>query len=1044
MLSAEPESTTEQALDAARRVDPDALAEVLIQLTEEQRRELNPELLEITRSERRARQDEMLALERSRRIEYRNEKGPDGEFTAQLARWGTGNARDVDRGFLEWSFGPHPHLAELLAARPRRTIESIVLTSFGGPGSWFVWRDLIRRGVIDHPESSSYYLDLAISLDWCFYPERAELELLGPPLQGPPPERNSDSARAEALREQRRNAISVEVMVERLADDQPLPGEVITALSYEEVVDRISMSDTWLIALPRAVEAGLLDRDELVDAALTGQLRDLRKSSSAFFRKLFDALGPTVEECAGRASQLVQIVAAGQPSESAAAARRLRELVADGVELDASSVCAAVVTPLTGAQKAPAVEALRLVEAVDVGPVEKCRAAVHGLGHRHAEVQQRAVAVLESAVPDIAPDVLADAAGYVDSVAPANRPGLLKVLGEPEDVGVGPTSGATSDAAALFGPSEVDALMATLDRKALAHSNLVELLEMAAGGEMPGPLSFDPYAIRADSAAVEPFRSAAELLQKLTETLAGSIIPIELELVIDGLARTDPQLIGVDELSPVLALLDLADTNGRWHGSSVRAYLGVAVHHWCNRIQPESLPYLKVNRRRWFRSSAVTHDLLVPATDAGQRPGFTAFDGSSQPAGLLGFVSARLWEAVQIALTAPRPTLALPTSVNGWLEPGVLAVRLEEVLEGRATPRRFELIQALLRVRPGGSVPHMTRRVGDSPAGVALARLCGGQTDPGDEGLERAVSDRGHPLALAPVRFVNEEQAWEDTVIAYEVERRASSLRRDDPVGQLIAQLEPPAEYPRRWSPHGSSLLAEDRLLVDWTVVGMPGHHDVVAAVAAALMAIDLDSNRSGDTFDLLLSAAVEPDEPMSFGTHVMLAMGLCDRNTITSAAAGDLLIAAAVDGRLDACLLGRLLAQLMDVDVIGARRFAASTAGVVQVSPIVAERVRQMLGGWIAALQPDDPGRRSSGVHAVLETLEQACATSGRGVVEPEARARLEDMASGNSKRAQSARRLLELPTGDGSAAVAEAIGNLMCRAERWRAPPIVKADDA
>jgi hypothetical protein len=190
-------------------------------------------------------------------------------------------------------------------------------------------------------------------------------------------------------------------------------------------------------------------------------------------------------------------------------------------------------------------------------------------------------------------------------------------------------------------------------------------------------------------------------------------------------------------------------------------------------------------------------------------------------------------------------------------------------------------------------------------------------------------------------------------------------------------------------------------------------------------MAVDLDQNRSTDDYHKFLAVLTSAVTPLGWSSNALLAVALTEKNTVTSAAAVDLFLEAAADGRLDPQDVGRHLAMLTNSEVSKAARFAKALTPVVGMSPLIAERVGQMICSWLSHIdaQPRDLG-------TVLETLELACSAAGRGVEDP-ARAQLEAASSGSSKRAKSARRLLAIddPGRAGKQAWAECAEALLAR---------------
>lgn len=976
--------SVKEARRAATAREPDALADALTALTEKERRSLHDELRELTKA-----------------VLSPNDRDPALDRCFFIALWGTGTSRDVRNAIASWRFAPDPRIADVVAVRPQKTIDALTRTALRNDwdrGAWFVIRDLIRRGVIPHPQTEEYYEHLVRALPFL----------------------TSTVSMGTHAEERLAGAV-----VAQLETDGPLPGELLRALEIEEAVNTLAnayVGDAWMLACEQAMRAGIYRREQLLDVGVDGQLRDFRKSASAFFRKLFDRLDPSPAEIAERLDKLVRIVASSNPGEQVAAANLIARAAKSGTPTDHHAIAAAVATPLTGSHKGAAVTALRLV--VDSGmPVEmQAGAAVHGLGHPHADVQDRALRIIEQCGGNVPAGVRADAMVWIDTVAPALHDRMVRVVGvellrDSDEAHKGDLSARRSAVEIPLG------------------SNIAELLAVVERNEMPGPIRFEAVELPALGAPVEPIVDVAELVGAVTAILGGSGTPLDLERVIDGFGRLDPSRVSDSLLSPMRAAAEAVENpfaSGGWYGWGVRGMVSLAALYWSTRREPPPLPYLAPARKKRFRAPPqLAHDLVQPKRDADGQWWAAAFDGSSYNAGLGGFVSARLWEAVTAGLGRARPSLALPSSADGWLAADELLDRLDRNRSLKIEPGRFDAVQALLRLRPARGTEERPGPTHD-PVATAIHVFQNGSRADVDEGLARAIVSHDGPLAMRLVTFPKVGYQPEITVLRYNIGVGAGPLRRDDPVGQLLAELVPPHDRPVvnvRWTDVGTALSSSDQLLVDWTTIGLPRHREFVAARAASMLAEDPDSNRSTDCLHLLVSAASAPDYDLTFGVTVLLAVALSDRNVVTRSAAADLLQDAATDGRLDPGKLGDVLAQLSNGGVVKPARFAKAASGIVTSSPLVAERVRQVLCTWLGLVDgvPRD-------LHAVLETLELACDRSGTGVDVPAAIDKLRQASAGSSKRAESAKRLLNLPVEPPVQAISLAGHALLDRAERWQ----------
>jgi hypothetical protein len=225
--------STDPLRDAEDRLDADTLATLLIATPEAGRRARATEL--------QGRIDAVL-----RATEWSQQTAAH-HHTAQIAWFGTGSARE-----LRWSsyrfggFGPHPRLADLLAARPRNVMPGIVrsLLVHDAHVYWPVVRRLVEDGRFPHPEAAEYLVGMVQNLGAMSWGRSHEITLAG-------------------------------ALLERFADPR-IVEELWEAFELEVVVDQIAVTG-WQEGLVAAVQRGLIDRDRMLDVAVQGQLRDLRR-----------------------------------------------------------------------------------------------------------------------------------------------------------------------------------------------------------------------------------------------------------------------------------------------------------------------------------------------------------------------------------------------------------------------------------------------------------------------------------------------------------------------------------------------------------------------------------------------------------------------------------------------------------------------------------------------------------------------------------------------------------------------------------------------
>ena len=248
--------------------------------------------------------------------------------------------------------------------------------------------------------------------------------------------------------------------------------ELSRADIWEPVEERVELGpriermegNRWIDVFTRAAAGGLLDRDRLLDASLDALVRDFRPSMVGWYAKLHEALAPTAEERRERLDRYLALVASPVPSVVKEGLVGLRAL--DG-EVPADELARAAVAPLTQKQKNLAAAALGLLERAAREPTSReavLEAAAHALGHERADVQERALKLLER-YPDEAPR--AALLAFADTVSPTLRARVEALTGVAVPVASAPAEPA--------GPVE-----APTDERLEPVASLDELIELAS------------------------------------------------------------------------------------------------------------------------------------------------------------------------------------------------------------------------------------------------------------------------------------------------------------------------------------------------------------------------------------------------------------------------------------------------------------------------------------------------------------------------------------------------------------------------------------
>ena len=164
-------------------------------------------------------------------------------------------------------------------------------------------------------------------------------------------------------------------------------------------VDKFSQPEgTWQQTFLTLVGDGTLPRERVLTGCLDALQRDFSAYRAGWFASTYAALEPTTEEQARHQTRFRRLLRSSVPATVSVAVRRLRALGRLGL-LEDEETLAAVEPALLSPVKGTAVEAVRLLTDVAARHPELvpgvCASAAVALDHPHADVQKAAVRLLE-------------------------------------------------------------------------------------------------------------------------------------------------------------------------------------------------------------------------------------------------------------------------------------------------------------------------------------------------------------------------------------------------------------------------------------------------------------------------------------------------------------------------------------------------------------------------------------------------------------------------------------------------------------------------
>lgn len=884
---------------------------------------------------------------------------------AEVVMLGSGTLTELRRqvDFMHCLGGPAAF--EVLTDRSPSWMERLVpalLRANRASGAWLLVRSLVREGIVERPSDPGYLAAMVEGLTdrdvQC--EDRVERRAAPVPV----------SEREHLIHER------------LLADPTLIDREVLELFRSEaaavELDHKWGPGPSWSGAIVRLIDDGRLSRDVVLDGCLGGFLADIRPNRLRWHAELWSSLAPTVDELEARTGTLIAVGGA-PPAPGVDVALASYATLQRAGRLPSHLVAEAVRGPLLRIEKARAMRALRLVRAADLQPEHAVRSVLPALDHPRSDVQDAALGILGDVVghdptwaDELDPALRVDLARALRSVSPVLANQAAALLAAVDDPAL------TSDAGGTMasGPT-VTVGLADVPADARVRLGLDEALHDMAHGRIPPPLSAQAVAAWGPPMP-PPVRDMTELTELLAMLLEDARDPVEVERAIDGIARF------ADQQPPKSLLASRSDlfVGGGFRGVDLRLALFQVVRAW----EAGSAADL-ADARFWQVDDGLAH-----------RPPVWSWVGLR-----LDFIRAVAGVRAAGVLTA------VPTHRLGWIEASALVERLREA----ANVGFCGGILALIRLGP----------VADAEAAELIAAL-EQQSHPFAAVLSfalggpevRSKDPRFEPWARAArwARGARVEAELEGRTVPTRWFRRNldTSLfwpRWVEPpleAFDLAALLPASADTRTVRSVHLSYRSGGADGLLQLLPSLSPATPDCVANALAPALGLAIGS---ADWSAAPALDGLRPRElPLGPAAHfaIVLAAGAAESGGRTAAA--DLLIDAALDGRLDPAHLGGALGDLLRDDVVKAGRVAPVLADAAATSPLVAARLSDAIEAALPALV--DPGQRN--VHLFLEVLANGRSLLGRSVSDVAAREALEQLAAraGRTRAAVEARRILAL----------------------------------
>ncbi|HPF39046.1 MAG TPA: DUF6493 family protein [Phycisphaerae bacterium] len=828
---------------------------------------------------------------------------------------------------------------------------------------------------------------------------------------------------------------------QRLRDDPDLLNNELWRLFEVETVafkyDYYSKKDnsdyeTWPIALKRLVDEGVIDRDRLLDASLSGLTAGIRNNLLlSGFANFHEFLAPTLDERAARQRIYLELLAHQAPQVVTFALNALKELEKCGM-LDASAFIRGVAPAMTCRQKAQPKTALTMLRKIagakDAPHGAIALAASEACSHEAADIHERAIRLIASIAKKLPDDVRPVIADRLAQVAPSCQAAANEVIAS-LGLNLETAPATTSEVPEGLKADLLDRAKA-MDAKWRRLAGVDAAMEAIADDTFPPPLDLDSddIPILSGVEAVQPIESLDELIQVVSHAVEAMDRVDDVERILDGISRLCDQKPDDFErvTGPLLKRINegVSDMKGR----SLVGHLLMTP------------TMLRVLLRAWLRKDASVPELHVTEE------------------GVNAFWNARLSELVQrVAKEQSAPLLAAPTHTRGWIDPRIFVRRIESLAAGGMEAPRLDLIQGLLRLAPdhraealalAKSVKGRYARAIRWALGAADA-LTKKDADDGDIWIAAARGRRPRgPITELAVLSLPEDAP--DVVDNPPFNWTSSHTRREQmslvvtiPELSISSASKAKSEvdnecYPLialhrnsdRWSYYDTNTAWH----FEWLGHIWPANADaiMVAAIQSMMLRID-DPPSNFEPNHALLQTLFQVDLPISEIAIVAAWIALVSRDADCRGVVIDALIEAIHDGRCDSQSFGDVLARITDGGWIKLNRVRDALAEIARLSPLHALVVSQILDEWVSR-QSALPRDAHAITGLLLETntqlavpLRDASRTVLSGV-------------RGSGKSAKAAKQLLAIDGKSPSAARKEALllalqGRIE-RGERWGAP--------
>ena len=787
--------------------------------------------------------------------------------------------------------------------------------------------------------------------------------------------------------------------------------------------------ESWTDALIKLSESGHLDRQRLLDASLEGLPLDLKQNQLSGFHKLHKRLKPSPAERERRQGEYMMLLAHKVGHVCKFGLDMLGQIEKDG-SLDASAFLGEVQAVFFQDGKGNAVAALKLIRRILGRQPDKredaLRAVVEALQHSNADVQERALDILEAQGESLGDALRRDIAQF-SGFAAASLKARLSGLADEEE-----------QAADVAEPADIESALGRLSAQENKALRIGEILASETFEYLPISDDVMDQAILPTVAPLDPVESVDELIALVSHAVEIVDSPDIVERIIDGVSRLCHERSG-DFQEKSAPLLHRLEEGGSESSKGVMGYGGVQL----------ALADLLLS---WL-----TSDLYRSLTNEYNK-GDASFEA----------VVAHLRAITRrVARGEPSPLLSTPSHGGGWIDPSIWMKRLHEAEANGLRYEPLDVCFSLLRLTPDNRAPALAECEGLSGAYKRIAAFAlGGEAqlslkDRAAYDLWIAAARSRDPYAdwtgfLAPMKIID---PWPDSSEPARYHWRAYHLRSkpykagqvyktpgleiavrtdsqprcSEPKGGFIDKIGRAfsSQFTTDWKKLPSAALNQRSyqkyyfsadLNAAWVTQWLPYQWPLnpsgayITGAKALAARIDDDSSNWTPGFGHLV-ALFQKNRPWREAGHLLLCLGLVAKDADARGLAVDAIVEGIESGQFDAKLFSATLADLSEGGWLKLNRLGDNLMQVIQASPLHAWVVSRSIQAWLAGVD-----LKQRNLFRIVEVLLEAQSQTGQPL-DDDLRDRLRGL-KGSSKIAKLAAKLLKL--GDGRPVSPEAIKTL------------------